>query len=191
MKKTLKQYACPYCGYAEIIDYGETIECPKCHHEFEKKDFEIVEKTSILSINSGMEIIKCLYEGGQEKHINKPLNIGESFRIPQNNKKTLDITKKRSLIKAKNDELQKIKGNLSLLKMIHQKPFSEIEDQIDTNQQYRKNLDYIRKKYDALKQGKLAKSEFIETISTLYTYYINEQNQLKEEISKLTQQITY
>ncbi len=61
-EKPKKQYHCPYCGMTKIIDYGDTFECPHCHNEFEKADFEYYKDESILSINNIMMIISIMKE---------------------------------------------------------------------------------------------------------------------------------
>ncbi|MFX0072078.1 MAG: hypothetical protein ACFFAO_13400 [Candidatus Hermodarchaeota archaeon] len=52
----INQYHCPRCGTKNIIDYEDTIECPRCRLEFEKSDFENFEDEDILSIEEKLDI---------------------------------------------------------------------------------------------------------------------------------------
>jgi len=57
-----RRYHCPRCKNEDIIEYGETFDCPKCVLEFEKKDFELFDDEDILSIQEKMRIIKSLQD---------------------------------------------------------------------------------------------------------------------------------
>jgi len=62
------QIHCPYCGNIQIIDYGETFECPICQMEFDKVDIEKINDEIIFSINDIIKIIGILKtEWGLEK----------------------------------------------------------------------------------------------------------------------------
>lgn len=53
-----KNFYCPRCGSKDIIDYADTLDCPKCLLEFDKKDFEeIDDKAAILSIKEKLSIL--------------------------------------------------------------------------------------------------------------------------------------
>ena len=57
----MSTYYCPRCGNTEIIDYGDSFDCPICLREFEKKDFDTIEdKSKILSVEEKLGIIREL-----------------------------------------------------------------------------------------------------------------------------------
>jgi uncharacterized Zn finger protein (UPF0148 family) len=59
---------CPRCKNKNIIDYGETFDCPICNLEFEKKDLEKFEdESNILSIEEKLEVVKVLKENSKNK----------------------------------------------------------------------------------------------------------------------------
>jgi hypothetical protein len=54
-------YRCPHCKNTEIIDYGDSFDCPSCNLKFEKRDInEIKDENSILAIEEKLGIIKTL-----------------------------------------------------------------------------------------------------------------------------------
>ncbi|TFG01391.1 MAG: hypothetical protein EU539_14100 [Promethearchaeota archaeon] len=55
-----KKYRCPRCHNDEIINYGDTFECPKCRLEFEKRDFKLFDEDQILSIEEKLKLTKVL-----------------------------------------------------------------------------------------------------------------------------------
>ena len=56
MRDTL--LSCPQCKHKSFEDLGETLECPICHSEYDKQDFEHIEgdRHNLLSIH---EKTKC------------------------------------------------------------------------------------------------------------------------------------
>jgi len=45
-----KEYHCPRCQNRNIIEYPDSIECPKCELEFDKKDLTLYDDDQILSL---------------------------------------------------------------------------------------------------------------------------------------------
>ncbi len=63
-----KKYKCPRCKSA-TVDYGDSFECPKCHLEFDKKDFKEAKTEedlqSIMSVEEKLKIIESFRNEGE------------------------------------------------------------------------------------------------------------------------------
>jgi len=57
---TKRKYHCPRCGNEDIVDYTESIDCPSCRLEFEKRDFDELEDSQILAVEEKLGAVKGL-----------------------------------------------------------------------------------------------------------------------------------
>ena len=53
-----KEFHCPRCQNDKVIEYSDSIECPKCELEFHKKDFSTFSDDQILSIREKSDFLK-------------------------------------------------------------------------------------------------------------------------------------
>ena len=54
----LNQKKCPRCHNISIIEHPDTIECPNCNLEFDKKDLDEFEDENIIAIEEKKDFIK-------------------------------------------------------------------------------------------------------------------------------------
>lgn len=54
----MTSYRCPRCKKANVIEFTESIACPRCELEFEKEDLGTIDEDKILSIQEKSDFIK-------------------------------------------------------------------------------------------------------------------------------------
>ncbi len=52
-----KNYHCPRCGNKEIVDYGDSFDCPVCRREFRKADCDRFDDDEVLSDEEKLDMI--------------------------------------------------------------------------------------------------------------------------------------